>query len=153
MSTLYYLDTSAWVKRYALERGSEAIRAVIEGADGLSCSALGVVEAGAAIARRSRNTATAPEIEILLQELEADWAAFLQIRVSDAIVRAARNVAVAFGLRGADAIHLASLQGLIRRRPKGYDQVVLAAADQELLNAADLLGLPAWNPEDELQRP
>jgi hypothetical protein len=84
-----------------------------------------------------------------LLQLEKDWERFLRLRVSDGIVKTAANFAVTLRLRGADAIHLASLQALVRRRPETCDEVILAAADQELLAAADQLGLPAWNPEEE----
>ena len=147
MSVLYYLDTSAWMKRYARESGSEGVRALVESSEGLACSALGIVEARSAIARRYRNTAPASEIDALLGQLDRDWAAFLQIRVSDGVIRTAQSLAVSFGLRGADAIHLASLQGLVRRRPSGFEDSVLAAADEELLDAADQFGLRVWNPE------
>lgn len=147
--TLYYLDTSAWMKRYAIETGSEAIQGLIEGSEGLSCSAIGIVEASAAIARRSRNPATAG-LAGAFGQLEKDWSVFLQVRVSDAVLKRSRMFAVTFGLRAADAIHLASAASLAAKLPPRYRRLIVAAADQELLAAADQLGLKIWNPEDEV---
>jgi predicted nucleic acid-binding protein len=137
------------MKRYAVEAGSAAIQQLIEGSDGLSCSAIGIVEAAAAIARRSRNTAT-PALAGALGQLEKDWSVFLQVRISDAVLKRSRTFAVTLGLRAADAIHLASAASLAAKLPPRYRRLVVAVSDQELLAAADQLGLKVWNPEDQV---
>jgi len=145
---LVYLDTSGCVKRYVLEAGSERIEEVFAARTARACSSLGFVEAQAAVVRRNRREPGAGPLDQSLTDISADWDDFLRIRISDSIVEKARAHAVAFGLRAADAIHLASAHGLSRRKPKAYDELVVAASDQELLAAADQLGLEVWNPED-----
>ena len=49
--TLYYVDTSAWVKRFT-EAGSTWVRKLFEQKEALACSPLGYVELLAAIARQ-----------------------------------------------------------------------------------------------------
>jgi len=41
---IYYLDSSAWIKRYFEEAGSDWVDGLFEGADLLSCSTLGLIE-------------------------------------------------------------------------------------------------------------
>ena len=50
---IYYLDPSAWVKRYFEEAGSEAIRALFMASIDAACCRLGVVEIVATVARKS----------------------------------------------------------------------------------------------------
>jgi len=49
---LYYLDSSAWVKRYFEERGSAWVDGLFEQEHLLSCSTLGLVEVRATAARK-----------------------------------------------------------------------------------------------------
>ena len=144
---LLYLDTSAWIKRYATEPGREAVEAVFAARTGLASSALGYVEAHAALARRNRRGPERGAFEQSLLDIAEDWKNFLKVRISDSIVEHGKTHAVRFGLRASDAIHLASAAALNRRRPMMYDQLVLAASDRELLAAASELGLATWNPE------
>jgi len=48
---LYYLDSSAWVKRYFEERGSAWVDGLFEQEHLLSCSTLGLIEVRATAAR------------------------------------------------------------------------------------------------------
>jgi predicted nucleic acid-binding protein len=52
--TLYYLDASAWVKRYQQEQGSTWVEQLLRSDAHLACSALGLVEVCAALGRRRR---------------------------------------------------------------------------------------------------
>lgn len=146
--TLYYLDTSAWIKRYVIEGGSERIEEVFAKRVDRASSTLGFIEAHAALARRNRQAADAGSFHESLQDIAADWEDFLRIRLTDAVAEQARRQAVALGLKAADAVHLASALALARRKPRTYDRFVMAASDRELLAAAGEAGLETWNPED-----
>ena len=49
---LYYLDSSAWVKRYFDEAGSEGVNDLFEQFQLLGCSPLGLIEVGSTMARK-----------------------------------------------------------------------------------------------------
>jgi predicted nucleic acid-binding protein len=146
---LFYLHTSAWIKRYVTEPGSAPMEAIFAARAARASSTLGYIEAHAALAHRIRQGGEEALLSQALLDVSEDWRDFLRIRISDAIAENARSHAVELGLAAADAIHLASALALARRKPEAFDEVVFAAADLELLAAAGRLGLPVWNPEDE----
>ena len=49
---LYYLDSSAWVKRYFNEAGREWVNGLFEQHEVLGCSPLGLIEVGSTMARK-----------------------------------------------------------------------------------------------------
>ena len=49
---LYYLDSSAWLKRYLLEPGSDRMKLLFESGDSLASSVLGYIEVASALARQ-----------------------------------------------------------------------------------------------------
>ena len=51
---LYYLDASAWVKRYYAEAGTPSVEHLFSGEHLLGCSSLGVVEVIAALSRKHK---------------------------------------------------------------------------------------------------
>ena len=52
--TVYYLDSSAWVKRYVFEVGSDFVGNLFSRKESLACSALGLVEITATLARKRK---------------------------------------------------------------------------------------------------
>jgi predicted nucleic acid-binding protein len=50
--SMYYLDSSAWMKRYLFETGSPFVTRVFDNGEHLACSMLGIVEVNATLARR-----------------------------------------------------------------------------------------------------
>ena len=53
--TAYYLDSSAWIKRYFREAGSDEVARLFAGGSGFMCSRLGVAEVAAGVVRRARH--------------------------------------------------------------------------------------------------
>jgi predicted nucleic acid-binding protein len=53
MSVLYYLDASAWVKRYFAEAGNSWMHTLFRREATLASTALGQIEVAAALARRA----------------------------------------------------------------------------------------------------
>jgi predicted nucleic acid-binding protein len=53
VSAIYYLDSSAWVKRYFAEAGSSWMHSLFKSELALASTALGYVEVAATIARRN----------------------------------------------------------------------------------------------------
>jgi uncharacterized protein len=146
--TFLYLDASAWVKRFYLERGSERLKDLLSQGDVLACSVLGVVEVIAALARKRRAGEIAGEAcQAKLAEVEQDWGRFLQLGLGPGVLDLAKEAAGSGALRGADAIHFASLEMLRRRVSAEGHRVVLVASGLELLAAASSAGVDVMNPE------
>lgn len=104
-----YLDTSALVKLYVMERGSEDVeRAVLE-AQTLCTSVITLPEARSALVRRLREKALSPADHAdALSQLTQDWRHIRSTIVDASLSQAAGILATSYGLRGFDAVHLAS---------------------------------------------
>jgi predicted nucleic acid-binding protein len=147
--TVYYVDSSVWVKRYYEETGTSRAQELFSGEHVLVCSTLGLVEVAATLSRKQR----AAELSIQgrdksLAELERDWQQFVQIDVVAEIIAEATRLARDFALRGSDAIHLASALAAFQRLAGSEHQAVLATSDQELKRAAGALGVVLLDPEE-----
>ena len=92
------------------------------------------VSAAIAAARRSRRL-TRPTTVRLLEQLELEWSAVDALDVDERATRAAGSLAVKHGLRGMDAIHLASALTLAAVRP------IVVTWDAELRRASLAEGL------------
>ena len=81
---------------------------------------------------------TPAEVARAVKQLDADWSRFLVIDASEDLAREAGRLADVHGLRGGDAIHLASFQELLTRCTD--DDVEFSCADDKLTRAARKLG-------------
>ncbi len=136
---ILYLDTSAWLKLYVAERGTEEVIAAVQSAELIAISRIAYAEARAALARvlREKRT-TRVEHRRRIAALDADYGEALKIEVSEEVIRQAGELAESHALRGFDAIQLASAKWLARKTRK---PVRLLAFDQRLNEAASALGL------------
>lgn len=136
-----YLDTSVLVKLYVDEDGSEGVARWVADAELVATSRVAYPEARAALARRRREGAlTSAGQRRVVSELDRDMASFVLVELNEALARAAGDLAERRGLRGFDAIHLASaleLGRLLGTSP------CFAAADARLMAAAAAEGLVA----------
>ena len=134
-----YLDTSSLMKLYVEESGGEGIQQLVREADVVVTSALAYPEARATLARRRRERLMTPsEAAAARDQLDADWPHFTVIAVGVDGARAAGRLADTHGLRGADAVHLASFEDLVGRCPD--DDVRFSSADARLNRAARRMG-------------
>ena len=137
----YYLDSSALVKRYHREVGSDSVAALFDKSDNrLFVSRLALVEVQSSFARLVREQILVePDFAMLIARMEADVgsgiltvAAMSSPRLESASV-ILRTHGLKHPLRTLDAIHLATAQALHRRSPlAGF-----VAADKKLLASAD----------------
>lgn len=136
---ILYLDTSAWLKLYVDESGTQETIAAVQSAQLVAISRIAYAEARAELARvlREKRT-TAAEQRKRIAALDADYAEVLKVEVSEEIVRQAGELAQSHGLRGFDAIQLASARWLARKTRK---PVRLLAFDKRVNAAAQALGL------------
>jgi len=138
---ILYLDTSALVKLYAQEEGSEIVRHAVTQSRLVAGSLICYAEARSAFARKARSgDITATALKKYKQEFERDWERIHQLAVDEALVRKAAELCERHGLRATDALHLATadiLQASVRAT------VTFACFDRGLRSAAEAYGLTA----------
>ena len=137
-----YIDSSALVKRYLTEPGTEAVQGLFGGPDAVAGSALTAVEVPSAISRAKRaGIVKAADATRAIALFQGDWARFVRIPVDDRRLDAAAVLAERHCLRALDAVHLASALSWAEAIAGA---VVLATFDRELWLAAREAGLAPW---------
>ncbi len=145
--TIYYLDASAWVKRYYVEPGSERVRALFEQGAVLASASLGLVEVASTLARKEKAGDIArSRLDQALRDLRQDWQQFAKVYLTDEVLTDAFRVARANALRGSDAVHLASALLVKADLPEPEDTMVLVTSDHELREAGQGSGLHVVDP-------
>jgi predicted nucleic acid-binding protein len=137
-----YLDASALVKRYVVERGSRETIALTAGSDMIATSIVTRAEVAAALARAVRvGLLTQDRARNARRSVAGDWPDLVRVPVTEALVERADALAWDHGLRGYDAVQLASA---ITWQEAVGTEIVLATFDQQLWEAAPKAGLKAW---------
>lgn len=135
---ILYLDTSALVKLYVDEEGSPQARAAVEAADAVATSRVAFAEAHAAFAAAARlGHITAAERAAIAALFRMDWRAYVVVGVTQPLVELAAELAFDYGLRGFDAIRLASA---VLLRQRAGQSVRFMAWDRPLADAAARCG-------------
>jgi predicted nucleic acid-binding protein len=130
-----YLDTSSLVKLYVTETGSQMVRQLVAEASVVATSVVAYAETRAALARLRRDGAlTAAKLTSVKREFEEQWPAYLTLDATDALCRAAGELAEQYGLRGFDSLHLATFGEVSRRA--GADEARFSSFDDRLNQAA-----------------
>lgn len=141
---IVYLDTSALVKALIEEEGSEVAAVLWSEADRIYSSRLAYPEARAALAASLRGSrSNIRQHREAKSELERRWMQLSIVEVSPEVAGAAGEVAEEYGLRGYDAVHLASAFA------SGGGDITLVTWDRELAQAGSKAGLgvaPALGP-------
>lgn len=134
-----YLDTSALVKLYVYEPGSEVVRQLVDSAMVVATSKVAYPEARAALARGFREGLFS-EIDYrqIVAVLQQDWPRYFVLEVTDSLVWLAGELAEKHRLRGFDSIHLASA---ITLRAQVKSRVIAACWDVRLWEALSSLGM------------
>jgi predicted nucleic acid-binding protein len=146
MSEAHFVDTSALLKRYVREPGSEALaeRCFADPETEIFVSVLAYAETYAALGRLMRDGAlTAAEHQAILASFERDWTGFVRVEFGAPVRRRVPALARDHALRGANLVQLASAAYL--RAQNALDLFV--ACDLRLANAAVGEALPLFNPE------
>lgn len=141
-----FFDSSALVKRYVAEEGREAVNALIEGARLIAVSRLAYAEVlSALMRRRAAFDAADAEFAARIEAFREDWRGFTVFEMNDEALAQVDRVIEGHRLRGADSIHLST--ALWIRKMVSRD-LVLVAADKELLSAAGKERFRTVNPQD-----
>jgi len=147
---VYYLDSSAWVKRYFEEGGSDWIDGLFEEDHLLSCSTLGLIEVRATAARKcAAGAIDAAGFAETKRWLLDEWGGFLWVGLAPEVVERSLTVADAFALRGSDSVHLASALQLRDGLGIAANEFTFVTSDLELRAAAIKAGLPVLDPQDQ----
>lgn len=133
-----YVDSSALVKRYVEEEGSEELRELLTGGQLAASVTVTYVEIASALSKASRlGRLREDEARRAFATFESDWqASIAQIQTTDGVLHQAAELVWRHGLRGCDALQLAAavwFQGETREPVlfATYDHALVAAARKE----------------------
>lgn len=137
-----YLDASALVKRYIVERGSRETIALTADSGMTATSIISRAEVTAALAKAVRVGVVSKSIALSArQRFAGDWPDLIRVSITEGLVERADGLAWDHGLRGYDAVQLASA---LTWQDSVGEEIVLATFDQRLWEAAKRSGLKAW---------
>ena len=133
---IVYFDSSAFVKLVVQEDGSDLAATLWDGCDAAVSSRLAYPEVRAALAAAGRahrlDRAEQSRAEVLWEEF---WAATRTVELTEAITAHAGHLASRHALRGADAVHVASLLAV------GAAETLFAVWDRRLRTGAEAAGV------------
>jgi predicted nucleic acid-binding protein len=136
---IIYLDTSALLKRYVREPGSDELKNWLNSAEVAGSSILTRSEMISALSRAEKGGYLSSEQALELRKLfYEDWSNIAEIAISELLIRRAEALAWEFKLCGYDSVHLAAalLWQEILQAP-----ITLATFDRQLWEAGQRAGL------------
>lgn len=133
---IVYFDSSAFVKLVVEEEGSELAAALWDGCDAAVSSRLAYPEVRAALAAAGRADRLNPADQRRAEAAWEDyWASTRPVELTEPVTAHAGRLAGQHALRGADAVHLASLLAV------DDPETVFAVWDQRLRAGALTAGV------------
>lgn len=139
---LLYLDTSSLVKLFIEERYSDTVREWTEAAEAVLTCRVAYPEALSAFRRRRTEGAIRiGDYRRLLDAFQHQWPDFASLEFDEIL---AGRLVLKHGLRGFDAVHLASASTLLSVSPAGT--VAFSSFDKALTRAAAREGLTVIEP-------
>lgn len=137
--SIIYFDTSALVKKYVLEPGSDQIGSHYSRAEMVGTAMITPPEMASALSRGVRmDKITADEASQAWNAFEEDYGMMYLVDISQPLISRASRLVWEYGLRGYDAVHLASY--LTWKAALG-EEISLATFDVELWQAAKRLAI------------
>ena len=147
--TTYYLDTSALVKLYLPESGSERVRRIYHSSKPYELAILSItqVELRSALRRRERSgSIESGSVERVLARFATDLeSVFTTLPITDPILNLACSIVDRHPVRASDALQLA---GCIFLQESVSPSPVFVCTDRQLLRAARAEGLSCLNPTE-----
>lgn len=139
---ILYLDSSAIVKQYVAETGSDEIRKAVAQSDIIGTSVISRAEVVATFQKTVRVGVLREEQAAKLRRtFEREWPDLVRTRVTERLILHASSLAWMHGLRGYDAVHLASAAAW--QQALGQS-VTVASFDKALWSAARQISLDAF---------
>ena len=139
---IIYLDTSALVKKYFKEIGSNDLISKWKEAESIVTSSVAYAETMAAFYRKKREVNINENLfETVIQSFHNDWESFIHTEVNDDLNEMIDKMVAFYPLRGFDAIHLASALIVDETIKKDF---LFVCFDQRLSTAAQSEGLKTF---------
>lgn len=140
MTSILYLDTSAWLKLYVEENSSELIKQMVTDSEQVCTHLIAYTELRSALARAEReNRIDLSQKMTVIDAMEIDWKMLNIVQTTETLIRRAGLLCDQFGLRGFDSIHLASAEAInLQTMPQ---TTVFASFDRKLNKAAFAIGI------------
>jgi len=139
-----YFDSSALVKRYVKEEGSETVQSLIERGGSIATSKLAYPEILSAFGRKQRTGELAAALfRKLVDQFDADWKSVFVVELHDELLPTVKLLSAKYSLKGADTVHLSSALWLKR---SVQTDMIFVASDGNLLEAAKGERLKVINP-------
>ena len=146
MMDAYYLDSSALVKRYHREVGTEIVDDIIEGGAEIYISSITLIEIISTLKRKVKSRKISNSKYKLLKGafLYDVENRFTLIPLDDSIVSDALRIAEKYGSKSLDSLHLA-----FANKVKAFQDIIFVSADIKLLKYASKEGFKILNPEKQ----
>ncbi len=141
---MIYWDTSALIKFFVSEAGTEQVKSLIEKDPYVVISKIAFSEAHSALARRKREKILSKEdYQKTVRRWNRFWKSCIIVELNDEILSKTERLIKTYPLRGFDAIHLSSA---IFFRSSIDSSLKFACSDNSLSKVAEKVGFPIINP-------
>lgn len=139
-ASILYLDTSAWLKLYIEEGGSELVKKTVSESEQICTHLIAYTELRSALARDEREKRIEPSQKTkIIEAMEKDWQMLNIVQPMETLIRRAGLLCDQFGLRSFDSIHLAAAEAInLQTMPQ---TTLFACFDRKLNKAAFALGM------------
>jgi predicted nucleic acid-binding protein len=142
---ILYLDSSAIVKQYVTEVGSPEVQDAVAQSEVNGTSVTSHAEVTAAFQKAVRVGALREEdARAIRRNFDRRWPDLVRTRVTERLIRHASILAWTYGLRGYDAVHLASAAAWQQALGRA---VTVASFDRALWMAARKIALAPFPPD------
>ncbi len=136
---IVYLDTSAWVKLFVEESGSDKVRQIVGNCTTVCTHLITYVEIHAALARAKRmHRLTDANWQTAINYFDLEWQHTMVVSVDEPLIRRAASLTLAYKLRGYDSVHLAAAEMLNKQLA---ERLIFISFDNELNSASSALGM------------
>jgi predicted nucleic acid-binding protein len=137
-----YVDTSALIKKYVKEPGSDQVVSFFRQFPIVGTASLTQAEIASAMSKAARlGWVDESEISIAWKDFLTHWSAYSRLPVSSGIIEKAATLCWRHSLRAYDAIHLASA---LSWNDLSGGEVIFACYDKSLKEAAKREGMQVW---------
>jgi predicted nucleic acid-binding protein len=140
---MIYFDTSALVKRYLKENGSETVGSIVRQKKVIATSKLAYPEMLSALMRKHRaGDIQRRPLDLVIGQFEIDWEKLVIVEFHDELLEIIKSLIEKYPLRGADAVHLSSAMWL---QKSTKETLTFVTSDIALLNTAQAEDLEIIN--------
>ena len=137
---ILYLDTSALLKKYFKEKGSDDVVSMWKKTSAIVTSTVAYAETLASVCRKRRETGEIGQgpCKTILSSFHKDWQSFIHVDVTNSLNEIIDKLTITHPLRGFDAIHLASALIVYEKIQESF---LFVCYDKKLIKAAREEGL------------